>query len=207
MLVTRLKSTFKTNEPIFTNEILRLFSEYSRAYVFRLIDDAEEKGELVSFDTGVYYLPVKSIMGVSTITADDVVNKRYIKNRDEVYGVYSGLLLQNMFSATTQMPNVIEVVTNKESMRCRKLMIDGRSVILRKSRFTIDKNNVSAYTILQLFSETDVVFADERVRKAIKQYIIANRIAPTALIELAGAFPAKTAKNLICSGVLNEITQ
>ena len=80
VLVTRLKSTFKTNEPIFTNEILRLFSEYSRAYVFRLIDDAEEKGELVSFDTGVYYLPVKSIMGVSTITADDVVNKRYIKN-------------------------------------------------------------------------------------------------------------------------------
>lgn len=42
MLVERLKEKFNTNEPIFTNEILEMFSEYSRAYVFRLIDKAKK---------------------------------------------------------------------------------------------------------------------------------------------------------------------
>ena len=43
MLVEQLKTKFNTNEPIFTNEILAMFSEYSRAYVFRLINKAEKK--------------------------------------------------------------------------------------------------------------------------------------------------------------------
>ena len=46
MLVNRLKTKFNTNEPIFTNEILETFEEYSRAYVFRLIDKAEKNGEV-----------------------------------------------------------------------------------------------------------------------------------------------------------------
>ena len=75
MLVRRLKEKFNTNEPIFTNEILETFGEYSRAYVFRLIDKAEKKGEIINFDTGVYFIPTKSIIGISTITAEDVVNR------------------------------------------------------------------------------------------------------------------------------------
>lgn len=69
MVVERLRTKFNTNEPIFTSEILEMFKEYSRAYVFRLINEAKKSGEIISFDTGVYFLPTKSILGVSTITA------------------------------------------------------------------------------------------------------------------------------------------
>ena len=44
MLAERLMEKFSTNEPIFTSEILETFGEYSRAYVFRLINKAEKKG-------------------------------------------------------------------------------------------------------------------------------------------------------------------
>ena len=117
MFIDRLKTKFNTNEPIFTNEILEMFSEYSKAYVFRLIKKAENEGEIINFAAGVYYIPTKSIIGTSTITVEDVINKKYIGYKDDVYGVYSGLNLQNMFSITTQMPNTIEIVSNNESMR------------------------------------------------------------------------------------------
>ncbi len=208
MLVERLKGQFNTNEPIFTNEILNMFKEYSRAYVFRLINKAEKKGELVNFDTGIYYLPKKSVIGVSTITVEDVVSKKYIKNNEDVYGVYSGMNLQNMFSITTQMPNTIEIVSNNESMRCRKIIVDGRTVILRKSRCKIDRKNAQAYMILQLLSEIGVrEKINDRAMESIKRFMRLNRVNTSDLLSLAKIFPAQTTKNLMFSGVLNEFTQ
>ena len=207
MLMERLKNNFGTNEPIFTHEILRLFSDYSRAYVFRLIDGAERNNELVKFDTGVYYIPTKTIVGNSTITADDVVNKKYVCYKDEVYGVYSGLNLQNMFSVTTQMPNTIEIVSNNESMRCRKIEIDGRTIILRKSRCKIDKTNSSAYTILQLLSEMKISSKiSGRAKDSIYKYMKVNKVKNEDLVSLARFFPAQVTKNLLYSGVLNDFT-
>ena len=208
MLVERLKKNFNTNEPIFTNEILEMFSEYSRAYIFRLIKKAEKKGEIINFDTGVYFIPTKSIIGSSTITAEDVVNKKYVGYKDDVYGVYSGLNLQNMFSVTTQMPNTIEIVSNRESMRCRRIMIDGRTIILRKSRCKIDRSNAHTYTILQLLSEMGMTTAmDDRAKESIIRYMRENKVSNDDLISLAKVFPAQTAKNLMYSGVLYDFAQ
>lgn len=205
MLVERLKKKYNANEPIFTAEILEMFKEYSRAYIFRLIEKAEIKKEIIRFDTGIYYLPTTNIMGLSTITTEDVVNKKYICDKDEVYGIYGGLNLQNMFSTTTQMPNMIEVISNKESMRCRKVIIDGRTIIVRKSRCKINNKNNNEYMILQLFTEVGKNYTlDNRAKKVIKEFIKDNNIKKESLINLAKFFPAITIKNLFCSGVLNE---
>ncbi len=208
MLVEQLKENFNTNEPIFSKEILKMFSNYSRAYIFRLINKAEKNGEIINYDTGVYYIPTNSIIGISTITIEDVVNKKYIGYKDNFYGTYSGLSLKNMFSLTTQMSNTIEIVTNNESTRCRKITIDGRTIILRKSRCKIDCKNVYAYTILQLISEMkNVTNIDDRGKKTIIKYMKENKVNVDDLFSLAKFFPAKTIKNLMYSGVLNDFTQ
>lgn len=41
MFAQRLREQFNINEPIFTEEIMRLFPEYSRMQVFRFINKAE----------------------------------------------------------------------------------------------------------------------------------------------------------------------
>lgn len=70
MFVERLAKSFKTDEPIFTEEILELLQEYSRAQVFRYIDKAKQNKEIVQFDKGVYYIPSQTFWGgISTITA------------------------------------------------------------------------------------------------------------------------------------------
>lgn len=202
VLVEILEKTFNKNEPIFISEILTLFKEYSRAYIFRLINKAIQQGNLVKFDTGIYYLPVENVIGISSITTEDVVNKKYIKNDEDVFGVYCGITLKNAFRITTQMPNTIEVVTNKETTRCRRVELDGRTIILRKSRYPIDKRNYNAYIILQLFLELK-----DDLTKDIKNSIIDfkknKQVSNSDLIFLSKYFPAQVTKNLLYSGVLD----
>ncbi len=133
MFIEKISEQFNVNEPIFTEEILDLFPEYSRLQVFRYIDKAKENKEIVQFTKGVYYIPNLTFWGdLSTITVDSVIKKKYIRNTNQTYGIFGGTKLLNNFSVTTQMASVIEVVTNKETTRCREIEINSRKFILRK---------------------------------------------------------------------------
>jgi predicted transcriptional regulator of viral defense system len=206
MFIERLQEIYDVNQPIFINEILDTFDEYSRSYVFKLIKKAEEKKEIMNFCQGVYYIPTKTLFGTSTITIDDVLNKKYVSDNNETFGIYSGLRLQNMFNLTTQMPNTIEIVTNKESMRKREIVIGGRKIILRKSKCDITNENVNEYTLLQLMTEAGDNIAEE-VRKRLKKYIQENKVDYNKTLLLSTYFPSKTIKNLILSEVFDEFTQ
>ena len=207
MFIERLSEKFNNNEPIFTEEILGLFREYSRAQVFRYIDKAKERKEIVQFTKGVYYIPNVTFWGdLSTITADAVIEKKYLRNAEQTYGVFGGIKLLNNFSVTTQMPAVIEVVTNNETTRCREIAVNGRRFILRKSRCEINKNNYAAYTVLQLFNDfTEQDRLDEASRRRLIEYIKSRKVTQKQLLELSMQFPARATKKLIGSGVLNEI--
>lgn len=207
MFIERLSEKFNNNEPIFTEEILGLFREYSRAQVFRYIDKAKERKEIVQFTKGVYYIPNVTFWGdLSTITADAVIEKKYLRNAEQIYGVFGGIKLLNNFSVTTQMPAVIEVVTNNETTRCREIAVNGRRFILRKSRCEINKNNYAAYTVLQLFNDfTEQDRLDEASRRRLLEYIKSRKVTQKQLLELSMQFPARATKKLIGSGVLNEI--
>lgn len=207
MFIERLSEKFNINEPIFTEEILGLFPEYSRAQVFRYIDKAKENKDIVQFAKGVYYIPNITFWGdLSTITADSVIEKKYLRNEDQTYGIFGGIKLLNNFSVTTQMAAVIEVVTNNETTRCREIDINGRKFILRKSRCEINKNNYAAYTILQLFNDfTEQDQLDESSRRRLFEYIKNRKVTQKQLLDLSMQFPARTTKKLIGSRVINEI--
>ena len=206
MFINKLKERFDINQPIFSEDILNIYSSYSRAYVFRMIKKAENDGKLIKFSTGVYYLPRKTFFGISTITADEVINRRYLRWDNNVYGIYSGLSLLNFFFVTTQVPNVIEIVTNNETTRCRKISLDGRTFILRRSRFEINNENVNAYMILQLFSE---IGKSEQINKEAIERIISfikdKNISQQQLLSLSVYFPALTIRNMIRLGILNNL--
>ena len=207
MFIERLSEKFNINEPIFTEEIIGLFPEYSRAQVFRYIGKAKENKEIVQFAKGVYYIPNITFWGdLSSITADSVIEKKYLRNADQTYGIFGGVKLLNNFSVTTQMAAVIEVVTNNETTRCREIEINGRRFILRKSRCEINKNNYAAYTILQLFNDfAEQDKLDESSRRRLFEYIKNRKVTQKQLLDLSMQFPARTTKKLIGSGVINEI--
>lgn len=204
MLIERLKKKYKPGKPMFTEDILLLFPEFTKAYVFRLLKKAENSGELVRFSRGVYCIPKKTFFGYSTISSGMVADDKYIGDNDNIFGVYSGLSLLNQFAISTQVPNVIEIVTNNETTRKRLVEIDGMKFIVRKSRFEITKDNYNYYTILQLFLELGVnPSLDDFSKQRIKEYISSNNIDQNRLIKYAMLFPAQVIKNLLGSEVLN----
>ncbi len=204
MFIEDIKKTYGENTPIFADEIVTLFSNYTRAYVFRLIKKAEDAGELVAFSRGVYFIPKKTFFGQSTICSEMVAEKKYMKNNQSVYGIYAGLNLLNRFGVTTQVPNTMEIVTNNETTRKRNVTINGREFILRRARCEINKENYQTYTVLQLFSDmSDEDELDVFSKKQIKNYLSNNKIKADDLFDLSRSFPAATLKKLVRSGVLN----
>ncbi len=206
MLIKILKNNFECGTPIFTEEILQLFPQYTKAYVFRLIKAAEVGGTLAKLDTGVYYIPQLTPFGPAVITASAVARKKYITDEKRVYGIYSGLTLQNSLSLTTQIANTPEIVTNNETTRCRKITIDGMPFILRKSRLEITADNADAYRVLQLFTEDNGITVGETGLQAISDFIKEKDIRREQLLSMAKNFPARTLQNLIYSEVLYAAT-
>lgn len=198
MFVERLKENFGENNPIFTYEILDTFKEYTKAYVFRLLNKATKNNEIMKHSNGVYYIPKITILGYSKLLPDKIITKKYIKNNEEIYGIYGGIYLENLFDLTTQVPNIIEVISNNESSRCRKINIDGREFILKKTRCAITNENYKEYMILELLSNKNSI-ADIRT---IKKYIEDNKITLQSLLEIAKYFPSKVFKNTLNLGIL-----
>ncbi len=114
IVIDRLINKFGVNEPIFTNEILAELKGYSRSWVFQLLKKAEDEKKIIKFDKGIYYIPTKTRYGLSVISVEQVVEKKFITNNDEVYGLYGGLQMRQNFMFTMQIPSSIEVITNKE---------------------------------------------------------------------------------------------
>ncbi len=201
MIMNILNSNFKKTTPIFSDEILKVCSKYSKQYVFKTIKKAEEKNEIRCFERGVYYIPEKTFFGQSSISPDQVALKKYIRNGNDVYGIYSGLILLNSFGITTQVPNQIEIITNNETTRRREIQISGRTFVIRKSRCEITKRNVSAYMILQLFCDmSDEDLNDKLLVKKIKSFIDEKNVSIKQLMKLSAYFPGKTIKRMMgCS--------
>ena len=206
MFISRIKNNYKSGEPIFVQDAISLFPEYTRAYIFRLLKRNEKSGNIVRFSRGVYCLPKKTFFGTTTTTSSMVAKNKYVSDDKLVYGIYSGLTLLNQFAISSQVPNVLEIVTNNESTRKRTIYIDGIKFIIRKSRFEITKDNYCYYTILQLFLELGVnPKLDDFAKQRIVEYISKKRINKNELIKYAMRFPAQAIKNLMGSEVLNGI--
>lgn len=205
-MVERLRSKFGVNQPIFTSEILEEMSEYSRPRVFQLLKKAEQEQTLIKFDKGVYYIPTETRYGKSLISVEQVIMKKYISDKDDVFGIYGGLQMQQSFMLTYQVPTAIEVVTNNETMWVRETKLKNRRIILRKSRLPITRENADVYTILELFSNMDMrkYLDDTSVQREVVGFIRDRAIKGKDVYALAGAFPSKTTRNIMESGIINE---
>ena len=208
MLTKILIKKFGYNKPIFTKEILETLNEYSNQRVYQLIEESIKEGKLVRYDTGINYVPTKTEFGQPVITVNDIIEKKYISENENVFGIYGKYIIELNFMLSYQVPNKIEVITNNESRDVREIEIRGRKVVLRKSRLPITKENASAYTLLELFNIIDMkqYFEEKQIKENIKKYINEEKIKYNDIFSMASYFPAKTMKNLVASGVLYDFT-
>jgi hypothetical protein len=198
-----LKEKFGYNEPIYIDEIC--FKDYSRPWIFRELKKLVNNGDIKRFDTGIYYFPVKMFFGDSFLDPRKVVERRFLSDGDDVYGYIAGTSLLNLTGLSTQVPNMIEVVTNNETTRVRDITVGTQRVRARRSRTTVTRENVNVLQFLDLMNSIMPAAMDETDALMLRIYIKDSGVTRNAVVRYAGFFPAKSMKNLVESGVAYEL--
>jgi len=195
-LIKRLKGEFGSNEPIFTEEILSIWSEYSRPRVFQLLKELCTSGKIAKYALGIYYFPEPSFWGAPLpLDAVKVAEKWYLKADGKILGYYSGLTLLNMTGFTNQVPNVREIVTMKETTRVREIKIGKTRFLIRRAKMSITEENVPLFQILEIFDRIDGPL--ERYQSDNMVSLLNDgRIDAKLLDECAKCFPKRALKNL-----------
>lgn len=200
-LYEELLKKFGCNEPILVSELNDF--EDSSTNIRKSLSRLSKSGKLTRFSQGVYYIPQETKLGKTPLNAKKVARRKYIENGVETYGIYGGLSLRNQIGLTTQVPNVIEIVTNKEASRRRAVQIGKQKVILRKSRVAINKRNYKILEVLEVLTDTEKL-SSEQIGKLVS-IIKDAQLSKSELSECISKYPARTAKRLLESGVLYEI--
>jgi hypothetical protein len=201
-----LKETFGIEEPIYVEEIK--FNGYSRTWVFSELKKLVESGELNRFDRGIYYFPVKMPWGDSSLDSSKVIERRFITDGSDVYGYITGLSLLNESGLSTQVPNHIEIATNKESAIVRDVRVGYSRVRARKSKTHITKENASTLQLLDLMNimqSPDELNESERyLLKEFVRYAKEAGATKESISKYSSLFPARAKNNLIESGAVHE---
>ena len=123
---------------------------------------------------------------------------KYVSRKGKVVGYVSGYTFANQLGITTQVPYVIEIVTNNVSSRYREIDKDGRRVILRKPKAVVNEDNYRVLQLLDLLSNitqyTDEDMPNTALR--IKAYIKNEGISRDDIDQYIGEYPDRIYKNI-----------
>lgn len=207
MLYDYLMENYGENTPIFVSELdIEGLNESTLRVQIKKMTDA---GMLKRFDTGIYFIPKKTIFkSGSTISAMQVIEKKYLKNKDKVCGYLSGYMLVNMVGLTTQVPVVYEVVSNNATTDYRKIMINKTRVIVRRPKVPVTNENVRILQFLDLIKDIDVYSEEEgnSLKKRMLEIMKKLDITFSALEPYLSFYPEKIYKNMYETGVLAGVS-
>ena len=200
MNIEMLKKKYGSNKPIYLKKISEE-SGLSYNYIKKFLSQETKKGNLERFADGIYYFSDNNEFKNKTIDSNIVVEEKYIKRNDDIYGYYSGLTLLQEVGITNQIPAIRKIITNNESTRSRKVKIGSIRVQLSKSRIRITKENVDALRLLEIMNSLDSKEIS-KYKLLIDAFIKKNCINKKELLYCLQFFPKKAIVNLIISGIL-----
>lgn len=205
MLKSYLMENFGYNEPIFINDLsVEGLSENAvRQSVKRLVAN----GFLERYDNGIYYIPKRGgLLGKSYLDPFLVIMRKYVQSKSETYGYVTGISFANQLGLTTQMPAVIEVVTNREATNGRMVKIGNLTVRIKKSTLTVSDSNAELLQLLDSIGQAEK-YTELPMKETIDtmiSYVKQKRFTKEQLSEVSSVLTGATAKKLIEWGIIYE---
>ena len=205
MLKSYLIENYGYNEPIFLNELsVDGMSENAiRQSVKRLVAG----GFLERYDNGIYYIPKRNgLLGKSYLDPSVVVMRKYVKSKVEIYGYVTGISFANQLGLTTQMPAVIEVVTNREATNGRVVTVGKQRVRIKKPTIFVSDSNAELLQFLDGVSQAEkyTELSIEDTRDVLRAYVRRMCFTKEQLAEVSPVLTGATAKRLIEWGMIYE---
>ncbi|MCR5030903.1 MAG: hypothetical protein K5982_05460 [Selenomonadaceae bacterium] len=201
-----LRGNYKENTPIFLSEIK--IPSIKESSIRQQLKKLTADGRLKRFDTGIYYLPRKSIFPFgSALSVDDVIRKKYLMDGDSPCGYLSGLFFANQLGLTTQVPMVYEVYTNKATTDYRDTTLGNLRVIIRRPYVQVNDQNVNILQFLDLIKELDDVseLAGSQLTARLLKYMNTNGLRFDVIKTYLSYYPDRIYRNMYEAGLLNGV--
>lgn len=205
MLKSYLLENYGYNEPIFLNDLKidKLSENAVRQSVKRLVAN----GFLERYDNGIYYIPKQGgLLGKSYLDPFMVIMRKYVRSKSETYGYVTGISFVNQLGLTTQMPAVIEIVTNREATNGRTIMMGSQKVRIKKSVVTISDKNAELLQLLDGVGQAEkyTELPLEETIDTMLSYVKQKQFTKEQLSDVSSAITGATAKRLIEWGMIYE---
>lgn len=202
-----LVRTYQANEPIFSSEIV--VDGISDVNVRRQLKKLTDEGAIKRYDTGIYYLPTKSIFkSGSQLSPEKVIEGKYLKDKGELCGYISGLIFFNQLGLTTQVPMQYEVVSNKATSDYREASLAKARVIIRKTKVSVTKDNYKILQFLDMVKDIDeyAEVSGSELSDRLIAYMKELQLRFSQLEPYLQYYPDKIYKNMYKAGILNGIS-
>ena len=177
MLYDYIQEHYKEAEPIFFSDLEK--KDITKSALNQQLKKLCLKGVLMKYDTGVYYIPKKTVFNCTIgPNADMVARYRFISKGDNIDGFYGGNSFANQIGITTQVPRVVEIVSNNTNSSNREITIGNRRFYVRRPPVQITKENVYVLQMLELLKNLDAYLdgSYEDAKKKFTEYIFAHDI-------------------------------
>lgn len=197
MLYNYIKEHYKEVEPIFFSDLEREEKGITKSALNQQLKKLCEKGLLQKYDTGVYYIPKKTLLSSMVgPNADMVARYRFISKGDNIDGFYGGNSFANQIGITTQVPRVVEIVSNNTNSSDREVRIGNRRFYVRKPVVQITKENVYVLQMLELLKNLDAYldYSYEDAREKFAEYIFVHGIKRSDVDLYIRKYPMTTFK-------------
>ena len=195
VLYNYIREHYKEAAPIFFSDLER--EDITRSALNQQLKKLCDKGLLEKYDVGVYFIPKKTLLN-STIgpNADMVARYRFISKGNNIDGFYGGNSFANQIGISTQVPQVVEIVSNNTNSSDREVRIGNRRFYVKKPIVQITKENVYVLQMLELLKNLDAYldYSYEEAREKFAEYISFHGIKRSDVDMYIRKYPVATFK-------------
>lgn len=167
-------------------------------------------GFLERFDKGVYYIPKQDrLLGKSYLDPVLVIMRKYVRNESDTYGYVTGMAFANQLGLTTQVPAIIEIVTNREATNGRMVTVGNQKVRIKKAAVNVSDNNAELLQFLDCIGQVEkyTELSMEETIEIMSIYVKEKGFTREQLDGVASGMTGTVAKKLIEWGLVYEFVE
>ncbi len=184
-IVLNYINTCEKNEPIFIEEIkeyiMQFYKEADKKKIFNnikeILNRLNKENYIKTAFKGIYYIPKKNVFGELPLANNKIIQYKYLTDKQgNIKGYITGANLFNKVGLTTQVPNVIDIVTN-ECKNNNKYNNKNLNVIIRKPKIEITNENYKYLQLIDLIENKDNIYIEvENIDDIIYNFIQENEL-------------------------------
>ena len=201
----KLFDLIKVNEPIFIEDIIKMYPTRSRQWIDHELSELTASGQLVRYATGIYYRPRKNRESISELDVSKVIREKYIERDGKVFGYVSGDKLLKVLGLINCEPDVMIIVTNKEKSRGRKVRLGDKEIYLIKPPTEISAVNVAVLRFLEAVRLINISDRDKWKINRLEDYIRKYNVTFSAVHQYCIYFPDSVSKKILGTSLIQAL--